>query len=149
VACPYFYPTERLEQKLWPHPARLPLGGGFFGVCRARPGEEFRPGEAALRDWCSLGYARTECGRFPSGSGPDAVRFAVAGDDGAVVRIQYVVEQGHLPLEHGLLEFDRSRAAYRRPPCEAVLARQAQVYAENYVHRRYGSHAQDRKGIAV
>ena len=146
MACPYFHPTKRVFVRLWPHPARLPLGSGFEGLCRAREGEAVEPGELALRDWCNLGYAAGGCARFPAGA-PDAVRFAVARDAGGLVVIHYVVEQGHRPHSHGELEYERSRRAFRHPPQDTTLARQAQVYVENYL--RLSHDTQNRKGIAV
>jgi hypothetical protein len=124
VACPFFHPTERLDQKLWTHPRRLPLGG---------PGEEFRPREFSMLDCCNLGYARSLCPRFPADGVADAARFAVGADRGGLVIIQYVVEKDYLPLEHGILEFDRGRGAFRTPPQNAALARQAHVYVESYL----------------
>jgi hypothetical protein len=149
VACPFFYPTEGLGQKLWPHPARLPLGGGFRGICRARADEDFLPGEAVLREGCNLGYARPECARFPRDGAPDAVRFAVAGDQEGRIRIQYVVEQEHLPHDHGTLEYDRSARRFLTTPANAILARQAQVYVENYLRRTHDARPKNRKGVAV
>jgi hypothetical protein len=147
MACPFFYPTERLDQTLWPHPARLPLGAGFAGICRARRGEDYRPNPAALRDWCNLGYGAAGCGRFPEESAPEAVRFAVRRDADGVVQIQYVVEKGHLPWDSGTLEFEPARGRFRAAPSDALLARQAQVYLDTYLERRYGTEI--RKGIAV
>jgi hypothetical protein len=147
MACPFFDPTERLDQKLWPHPSRLPLGAGFAGTCRARPGEDYQPSPTALRDWCNLGYGAAGCGRFPKDGAPEAVRFTVTSDAGGVVRLQYVVEKAYLPWESGTLEFDRSRSAFRAAPQNPLLARQAQVYVDNYLRRRYGT--ESRKGIAV
>ena len=150
MACPFFYPTDLLDQTLWRHPRRLPLGGGFAGVCRARAEEEYRPLEFAQLDCCNLGYAADAgCGRFPCGESPDAVRFAVARDADGLVVVHYVVEKGHLPAEHGALEFDAERGAFRTAPAHAILARQALVYVESYLRRRPTYGAQKRKGIAV
>jgi hypothetical protein len=147
MSCPFFYPTERLDQTLWPHPGRLPLGAGFAGICRARPGEDCRPTTATLRDWCNLGYGAAGCGRFPGQAEPEAVRFAVRRDAAGVVEIQYVVERAHLPCESGTLEFEPAGGRFRTAPGNTLLARQAQVYVDNYLERRYGTEI--RKGIAV
>lgn len=150
MACPFFYPTGQLDQTLWSHPRRLPLGGGFAGICRARAGEDFRPLEFSQLDCCNLGYAAASgCSRFPLDGAPEAVRFAVARDQNSLVLIQYVVEKGHLPHEHGTLEFDRDCGRFRAAPDNAVLARQAQVYVELYLRRRYDAGTQDRPGVAV
>jgi hypothetical protein len=137
VACPYFYPTERLEQPLWPHPRRLPLGGGYAGSCTAAPGEEFRPGEKAL-EWCNLGYARGTCPRFPEGPGPDAVRFIVAHDDGKRIRIQFAIERDHRPGGSGWLEYERESEGFGEPPGDRTLARQAEAYVASYLRYRHG-----------
>ena len=149
MACPFFYPTGQLNEPYWPHPRRLPLGSGFVGICRAQAREEFRPSEFAMLDCCNLGYARGACPRFPADGAADAVRFAVAGDEPGLIVIQYVVEKDYLPHEHGTLEFDRNRGAFRAAPEDPTLARQAQVYLENYVRRRYDASAQACAGIAV
>src|SRR5438128_12129637 len=57
MACPYFYPVAREFGGGWAFPARLPLGAGFRGTCHAG-GNEFSPGDAALRDCCNLGHAQ-------------------------------------------------------------------------------------------
>lgn len=143
MACPFFYPTDRLDQTLWSHPRRLPLGGGFAGICRARGGEEYRPLEFSQLDCCNLGYAAAGgCDRFPRGGAAEAVRFTVMRDAGGLVAIQYVVERGYLPHQHGTLEYDRERGAFRDVPENAILARQVHVYIESY-------ESQKRKGIAV
>src|SRR6478736_7085140 len=59
VACPFFYPTERVSLG-WPFPARLPLGAGFTGACRAGV-EEITPSETELREFCNIGYAGGCC----------------------------------------------------------------------------------------
>ena len=136
MACPYFYPTERLGSKLWPHPSRLPLGGGFRGLCHARPGEQFSPDELRLRDCCNLGYAGPQCECFPGGAPADAIRFSLGGDDDGIVTIYYAREKDHLPLEHGALQFDARRRAMLAPPADLFLRRQAEVYAESYLLSR-------------
>lgn len=138
MACPYFYPTKRLDQRLWPHPARLPLGAGFAGVCRADPAsDEFRPGESALQQWCNLGYARKQCGRFPDDAGPDAVRFAVSSDSNDIIRIYYAAEKDHRPHQHGPLEFDARQRTFPAPHPNRILQRQAEAYLESYLRRTH------------
>jgi hypothetical protein len=133
VACPYFYPTERIEQRLWPHPWRLPLGGGFAGVCTAGEGQNLEPGETELQQWCNLGYACRRCPHFPEGPGAEAVRFAVAADEGSVIRIDFVLEKDHRPHTLGRLEFACDRGQFSEPPANHVLARQAEVYVQSYL----------------
>ena len=67
MACPFFMPVEKLENGAWPHPARLPLGGGWSGRCTA-PGHEGEiPTQSALEEFCNLGYA-ARCGRLRDAS---------------------------------------------------------------------------------
>src|ERR1700686_2788739 len=57
LACPYFMPVEKLENGSWPHPARLPLGGGWGGHCTSPGHEGERPAQDVLEAFCNLGYA--------------------------------------------------------------------------------------------
>jgi hypothetical protein len=135
VACPYFYPTAKLEYRFWPHPWRLPLGGGFTGLCTAAT-KEFEPGDQALQEWCNLGYGRGRCPHFPDGSGPDAARFVVTADQDGLVRLQTVAERDHRPHECAALDFNCERGTFLVPPSNRVLARQAQVYVESYLQHK-------------
>jgi hypothetical protein len=141
VACPFFYPTEKNYSAGWPFPARLPLGAGFCGTCRAG-GEEFVPEDAALRDFCNLGYA-AGCSRLPAERVVDCVRFCVSksdrdsensGEDRIV--LQYVVERDHLPVHHGVVEYDGKRQRWLSQLDDACLQRQAEVYLGTYLERR-------------
>ena len=105
----------------------LPLGGVWEGLCRALPGEAHQPDHAVLQPLCNLGYARGTCARFPAGDGPDAVRFTVSGDDGATVRLYYVIERDHHPFAHGPVEAGQSAT---------LLARQAEAYLRSYRRRK-------------
>jgi hypothetical protein len=134
MACPYFYPVEARAQG--GENALLPLGDSWAGVCRAVPGRPWQPDEAVLRPLCNLGYARGNCARFPAHDGPDAVRFAVSRDDGATLRIYYVVERDHLPLAHGPLEYSRAAEGFAAIPADANLTRQASAYVESYLRRK-------------
>ena len=136
MACPYFYPTERFLQALWPHASRLPLGDGFAGRCCAEPASEAVPSQDALEQHCNLGYARGRCDRFPGGAGADAVRFTVSGHENGIIRIYYVLERDHRPYEHGPLEYDATRRALVEPPASPLLARQAETFVESYLRRR-------------
>ena len=135
MACPYFYPTERLEQNGWPHPSRLPLGDGFAGTCRADPAHDFHPSETTQREYCNLGYARGHCYRFPQ-DGPDAVRFTVAGEQDGRVQIDWVLEKGHRPYQHGLLEYDAAQRVFLPSPSNPLVKRQAEAYVESYLRRK-------------
>jgi len=113
--------------------AMLPLGGFWDGVCHARgSGDPWRPDEDTVLPLCNLGYARGYCDRFPQEDGPDAVRFAILGDDGSSIRLRYTAERDHYPHAHGALELSRPLAG---PPIGELLARQAQAYVNSYLRR--------------
>ena len=132
MSCPYFDPVAPWGPGSGPENAMLPLGGVWDGLCRAVPGEAWQPDRATLQPLCNLGYARGICARFPNGDGPDAVRFAVAGDDGANVRLYYVIERDHHPFAHGRLD-DLDGPPGNSSP---LLARQAGAYIRSYLRRK-------------
>jgi hypothetical protein len=136
MACPFFYPVERFQEGEWPTPPRLPLGDPYHGMCLVNPTREARPEREILRQQCNLGYARGKCPRFPKDAGADAVRFMVASEDGAVLKLQYVVEQNHAPLEHGPLEYSLEEGRFLLGHSSELLRRQAQAYVESYVRRK-------------
>lgn len=136
MACPFFYPVERFQDREWPTPPRLPLGDAYHGMCCVNPTRETRPEMETLRQHCNLGYARGKCSRFPAGSGPDAVRFMVAGDQDDVLKLHYVVEKNHAPLEHGPMEYSLAESRFAVGHSSELLRRQAQAYLESYLRRK-------------
>lgn len=144
MACPYFMPVEKLENGSWPHPARLPLGSGWRGHCTA-PGHEGQdPPRDILEAFCNLGYAST-CTWAPSERACDAVRFGVEASSQSgklsegqarVIRIVYVCERGHRPVERGDLEFDLDRATWTRRHADPRLQKMAECFLESYWKRR-------------
>ena len=143
-------PVEKFENGNWPHPARLPLGGGWSGHCTA-PGHE---GETAAQDileaFCNLGYA-SSCGWAPPDRAWDAVRFAVCAppdsstrlvaDAGAdlpprVLRLRYVCEKNHLPVKHGDLEFDLARSVWVRVHDDSRVQKMAECFLDSYLKKR-------------
>jgi len=132
MACPYFYPVA--PRAGGPAAAMLPLGDLWAGTCRASPDAPWQPGDAILRPLCNLGYARETCGRFPTGDGPDAVRFTVLAA-GPSLRLYYVVERDHRPFAHGPLEYSPASGSLVQPPEGEILARQAAAYAESILRR--------------
>jgi hypothetical protein len=114
----------------------LPLGGTWTGSCRALPDGACQPDEPSLRSLCNLGYARGACSRFPPGDGPDAVRFTISHDDGATLRIYYVVERDHHPFSYGPLEYSLASGEFTAPPEGEIVGRQAQAYVESYLRRK-------------
>ena len=141
MACPYFCPTDPLPASTWPGKLRPPLGEPYAGVCRAREGEDFRPGEDFLVDICNLGYPALACTRFPGEAGPDAVRFSVMADDGRVVRIAYVLEKGHAFYENGFLEYDRAANRWSSRKVQPLLQRQADAYLNSYLRKEQETRA--------
>jgi hypothetical protein len=152
MACPYFMPMEKLENGLWPHPARLPLGRGWSGHCTA-PGHESDRLEAEELHNCNLGYAES-CRRLPQVRPWDAVRFAVraaalrASPNDAegrigempsreqVIEVHYVCERQHRPVEHGMLEFDVIGLTWLRSHVDARVQKMAACFLESHIERR-------------
>ena len=143
-------PVEKLENGTWPHPARLPLGCGWSGHCTAPGHEGELPPQHILEAFCNLGYADS-CHWAPQQRVWDAVRFAVTaesvadprsegGNAGAVppriLRLRYVCERGHLPVDHGDLEFDLSRATWLRRHDDARVQKMAECFLDSYLKKR-------------
>ncbi len=136
MACPYFYPVERFQDREWPTPPRLPLGDPYHGMCCVNPTREIQPDRETVRQYCNLGYARGKCPHFPKDAGPDAVRFTVAGDQDGALQLFYVLEKDHAPLEHGPLEYSLELGRFSVSHSNELLRRQAQAYVESYLRRK-------------
>jgi hypothetical protein len=159
MACPFFMPVEKLENGAWPHPARLPLGGGWSGRCTA-PGHEGEIPQQALEEFCNLGYA-ARCGRLPPDRPWDAVRFAVTsgaqiksgqGSPGTgsktndydvtrhlpnrVVQLRYVCERDHQPVQDGKLEFDAGGARWVQRHSDERVQKMAECFMESHMAKR-------------
>jgi len=126
MACPYFFPVARFESSPWSVPPRAPLGDAFSGECRA-PENSAQPDETRTREICNFGYGRGRCEQFPAESAADAVRFHVATDAGALIKIQYVFEKDCWPGKHGIIE---------PLAVNETLRRQADAFLESYLRRR-------------
>jgi hypothetical protein len=135
VACPFFLPVTRLDQNGWIHAPRLPLGDPYRGVCQACPEEPFEPPESA-NDLCNCGYARGRCDRFPPGSEADAVRFSITSLEVDLVRLTYVLERGHAPVEHGTLKYAIRESRLVDTPARPILEMQAKAFLESHFDRR-------------
>lgn len=149
MACPYFMPVEKLENGNWPHPARLPLGGGWRGHCTAPGHEGELPPQHILEAFCNLGYATTCCWA-PSDRAWDAVRFAVCAPPAAdarnanwspdarvrVLHLRYVCERDHLPVADGHLEFDLEQGAWPRRHEDPRLQKMAECFLESYLKKK-------------
>jgi hypothetical protein len=110
----------------------LPLGDSWSGFCRAIPNQA----HATADGCCNLGYARGNCGRFPAGEGPDAVRFTISRHENAGLRIYYVIERDHRPFAHGALDYSFAAGCVTTPVEPETVARQANAYVESYLRRR-------------
>jgi hypothetical protein len=148
LACPFFMPVAKLENGSWPHPARLPLGGGWCGHCTAPGHEGELPPQDVLEAFCNLGYA-SSCSWSPRERLWDAVRFAVSApresassheardvDAARVLFLRYVCERDHRPVEHGDLEFDLSQATWVRRHDDARIQKMAECFLESYLKKK-------------
>jgi hypothetical protein len=133
VACPFFFPTKKISIG-WAFPARLPLGAGFTGTCRAGA-DEITPSENELREFCNIGYAGGCC-RMPADRNADGVRFSLARDEESRIVIHYVSERFHQPVEYGRLEYDCQTQRWLAPMRDPCLQRQAECYVAVYLERR-------------
>ena len=168
MACPFFRPSHRLDQGGWDRPPRLPLGDPYSGVCVAHPAEPFaapdeltrtpgaeeeasfpvgmevragpvRVSEETQRELCNCGYARGKCQQFPEDGVGDAVRFSITGVTGGLVKLVYVVEKNHAPIEHGPLEYIDGQFLNGKTgeiPLGETLTAQARAFVESYLRRR-------------
>ena len=135
MACPYFYPVERQDNRDWAVAPRWPLGDAYHGECRAHDAP-FQPDEKLERETCNAGYGRGCCSHFPGNSEADAVRFHVTRDSGASLTIQYILELGWWPLRSGLAEYSSATQLLTDPPPNPTLCRQMSAFAESYLRRR-------------
>jgi hypothetical protein len=134
VPCPFFLPLRRVDESgRWEHAPRWPLIDLYFGVCRAHPGEVIETDEAIQRDLCNCGYARGRCDRFPDDATADAVRFSVVSEAEGVLRIIWVVEREHVPVEHRELEYSVASGAFVEPPSSDIVLAQARAFVESYL----------------
>ena len=131
---PFFFPTQRASEIQWNFPARLPLGGGFCGTCKATS-QEFAPSDAELRDFCNLGYAG-QCANLPADRRADCVRFSIAQDQGTRILLHFVLERDHVPMEWGTLEFDVAALRWSSSGANGLLRRQAESYLSVYLERK-------------
>lgn len=134
MACPFFFPIERADDLALPHPARLPLGAAWRGMCEA-PGHESQLPETVELEACNLGYAKA-CPRLPKVRAWDAIRFGIARESGASVSVQYVLEMAYQPAGHGMLEYDRVLARWTLSHPEARVQKMAECFLQSYLDRR-------------
>jgi hypothetical protein len=126
VACPFFFPLGQSEaSENWLHAPRVPLGDLHQGECRAQASA------LTSTEHCNSGYARGHCGFFPAETEADAFRFHVIADRGDHIEVQYIVEKGCWPVEHGVLKIGADEAG-----AGDVLGQQAVSFAASYRRRQ-------------
>jgi hypothetical protein len=135
MACPFFMPLEKVYDGLWPHPSRLPLGSGWAGHCMAPTHENEVPSHEELADFCNLGYA-AQCSRLPQDRSWDAVRFAVTSVQESVIRLRYVCERAHLPVDHGSLEFESTGLKCQQPHADIRVQKMAECFLDSYIEKK-------------
>ena len=133
VACPFFFPAEKIHTIAWAFPSRLPLGAGFCGTCRAGA-TEMTPSENELHEFCNLGYP-SGCSKLPAERRADCLRF-VAREDGDRIILHYIYEREHAPVEYGRIEYDWCTRQWRATLSDACAQRQAECYLAVYLERR-------------
>jgi hypothetical protein len=153
LPCPYFMPTEKLENGVWPHPARLPLGAGWSGCCTAPGYEGEIPEQSVLEKFCNLGYST--CDHRPldrEATAWDAIRFSarliqkkssadttfttsIANDP--ILQIRYVCERDHRPAGQGLINFDARSLACHEPHSNPRIQKMAECFLESYLSSRH------------
>ncbi len=128
-------PQYRCEDGSWPHPLRLPLGGGWNGYCTA-PGHEGEvPELAVLQDGCNLGYANS-CSRRPWDRTWDSVRFQVSRSGEKRLLLAYVCERDHRPGAYGTLEYDLTVSEWVISHDDQRIQQMARCYVDSYLLRQ-------------
>jgi hypothetical protein len=149
LACPYFMPVTRLESGAWPHPSRLPLGCGWSGHCTAPGHENAIPSQETVESSCNLGYA-SGCSWAPAQRSWDAVRFAVlapakslrdkassaSSEASHCLRLDYVCERDHRPVEHGELSFDLFQQEWTLRHSDSRIQKMAECYLDSYLKKK-------------
>ena len=132
MACPSFMPVSRLDQDMWLHAPRLPLGDPYRGVCHAGS-EPFIPPDSSQEELCNCGYARGRCDRLPDDSA-DAARFSVIAGGVGWVTLVYILEKNHAPAQHGVLQYSTQESRFENPP-GGLMEAQARAFVESHLRR--------------
>lgn len=135
MACPFFVPTEKMEDGFWLHPSRLPLGAGWRGRCSAPGQEAAELTDQELAEGCNLGYA-SKCSHLPEHRSCDAVRFSIARDHGSHIALWFVRESAHHPIEHGILEYQVGSRSWSSRHPDSGIQKMAECYMESFLLRR-------------
>ena len=140
MACPYFMPVEPLAEPLWPHPQRLPLGGGYTGYCTAAGHESASLSTEELSEFCNMGYA-TRCSRLPQERAADSHRFRVT-HAGEQITIFFCSELRHAPVEQATLIFDQAGDRWIQAHSNACVQRQAECALRSWQAQRAPAQAE-------
>lgn len=145
MACPYFMPLAKLENGSWPHPSRLPLGGGWSGHCTAPGHEAQTPAQGIVESFCNLGYAEG-CSWAPPHRAWDSVRFAVSAPGATnrntadlprrTLRVLYVCERDHRPVTHGELTFDLATSTWHCCHDDPRIQKMAECFLDSYLNKK-------------
>jgi hypothetical protein len=135
MTCPFFMPTRKSESGEWLHPSRLPLGGGWDGICMAPGHEGAIPQAEQLQNGCNLGYA-AGCPQLPAQREWDAVRFVVTRERASRVCLSYVCEKNHLPGDHGLLEYSLTANQWTNCHPDPRIQKQAECFLDSWRSQR-------------
>jgi hypothetical protein len=133
VSCPFFLPTQPANDIAFPHPARLPLGAAWRGSCQS-PGQELHVLGNQELESCNLGHAHA-CPRLPKERSCDSVRFAISRHSQQAVSVQFVLESKHLPIDSGLLEYDRVSGSWVSLHAEQRIQKLAASFLQAYLGR--------------
>lgn len=135
-------PIARLESGNWLHPSRLPLGCGWLGHCTAPGHAGESPSQETVESCCNLGYARN-CGWAPADRAWDAVRFSVLtpeernpANPARSLRLLYVCERDHRPVEHGELLIELATASWKRGHSDARIQKMAECFVDSYLKKK-------------
>ncbi len=123
-----------MENEAFLIPPRLPLGDFYDGECRASA-ETYAPTGDAIRTFCSNGYGRGDCDRFPQGSPVDAVRFHIADTKPDTWRVQFILEKGCWPAGDGVLEYSKRDRQFLGSHSDAIVQKQAEVFVDSLLRR--------------
>jgi len=127
-------PVRLSECGAWPHPPRLPLGGGWDGHCTAPGYVGAIPEHEHLHEGCNLGYAAA-CPKLPSERRWDAVRLGIAREERAQVILNFVCERDHRPVDYGRLRFDLSSSSWTEAHPDPRIQRMAECLLQAHLSR--------------
>ena len=135
MACPFFYPGEKLNDHGFIVTPRLPLGEARAGECRSAS-LPYWPDPTMLMKACNLGHGRHYCERFPTSAKADAVRFHVRESTESLIRVQCILENECRPAGHCAIEYSKSDGKFLREHEDSVVQRQVEAFLDSYLARR-------------